>query len=99
MIRRLIQICTLALAAALVAGCANFGRVGGDPRTMTFPLIKFDVPKSERFVLKNGMVVHLITDHELPLISITAYVNTGSMYEPAEQVELLLIVLKVVFLM
>lgn len=88
MIRRLILILTLALVAGVTSGCAGFGRVGGDPRAMTFPLIKFEVPKSERFELKNGMVVHLISDHELPLVSITAYVNTGSMYEPADQVGL-----------
>lgn len=85
MSRRLMLMVLMLLVMGLLSGCAGFGRVGGDPRTMTFPLIKFDVPKSERFELRNGMVVHLISDHELPLVSITAYVNSGSMYEPAEQ--------------
>lgn len=59
---------------------------GGDapnPRTMTFPQLKFEIPKDTRFVLDNGMVVHFIEDHELPLVSITAYVGTGSVYDPS----------------
>ena len=56
-----------------------------DPRTMTFSKLAFEIPKRERVVLKNGMVVYLLEDHELPLVSMTAYVNTGSIYEPAEK--------------
>jgi predicted Zn-dependent peptidase len=88
MSRRLLLLLILMLAVALLSGCAGFGRTGADPRAMTFPLIKFEVPKSERFEYHNGMIVHLITDRELPLVSITAYVNTGSMYEPADKVGL-----------
>jgi len=89
MIRRLL-ILPILCVAAMTAGCATstVSKVGADPRTMTFPLIKFEVPKSERFVLPNGMIVHLISDHELPLVSITAYVNAGSLYEPADKVGL-----------
>jgi len=56
-----------------------------DPRTMTFPSLVFEVPKTERVVLKNGMIVHMLPDRELPLVSITAYVNVGSIYEPADK--------------
>jgi len=56
-----------------------------DPRTMTFPKLTFEIPKSERVQLANGMVVYLLEDHELPLVSMTAYINTGSIYEPAEK--------------
>lgn len=56
-----------------------------DPRTMTFAPLDFQVPKTERVVLKNGMVVHMLPDRELPLVSITAYVNVGSIYEPAHK--------------
>ena len=59
-----------------------------DPRTMTFASLKFEVPKSQRAVLSNGMVVHMIPDRELPLVSMTAYVNIGSIYEPADKVGL-----------
>lgn len=56
-----------------------------DPRTMTFAPLKFEVPKTERTVLSNGMVVHMLPDRELPLVSMTAYVQVGSIYEPAEK--------------
>ncbi len=54
-----------------------------NPRTMTFPPLRFQIPKTERFVLENGMIVHLLEDRELPIVSITAYIGTGSVYEPA----------------
>lgn len=56
-----------------------------DPRTMTFPQPAFEVPRTERAVLKNGMVVHMLPDRELPVVSLTAYVNVGSIYEPADK--------------
>ena len=59
-----------------------------DPRTMTFPALSFTVPKSERFLLDNGMIVYLMTDHELPVVNLTAYLNVGSLYEPEGKVGL-----------
>jgi predicted Zn-dependent peptidase len=49
---------------------------------MSFPPLSFEIPKSQRMELPNGIVVYLLEDHELPLVSITAYVSTGSIYEP-----------------
>lgn len=31
------------------------------------------------------MVVYLLEDHELPLVNMTAYIHTGSIYEPADK--------------
>jgi zinc protease len=80
------NVCTrflVMLAATLaLASCAT-PRTGVDPRTMTFPPLKFTIPESERAVLPNGMVVYMLEDHELPLVSMTAYVHVGSIYEPA----------------
>ena len=53
-----------------------------NPRNITFPPLHFQVPKTERIVLANGMIVHLLEDHELPVVSITAYIGTGTVYEP-----------------
>ncbi|ALF53291.1 peptidase M16 [Nostoc piscinale CENA21] len=50
------------------------------------PAVK--LPKYERFVLQNGMVVYLVEDHELPLVSGSALVRTGSRWEPADKVGL-----------
>ncbi|BCL35518.1 M16 family metallopeptidase [Nostoc sp. MS1] len=52
------------------------------------PLPEIKLPKYERFVLQNGLVVYLMEDHELPLIGGTAMVRTGSRWEPADKVGL-----------
>lgn len=75
------------LTVLMAAGCAT-GPKRLDPRTATFPLQQFSVPQSQRFELDNGMVVHLVTDHELPLVSMTAYVKTGGIYDSDEKVGL-----------
>jgi predicted Zn-dependent peptidase len=54
-----------------------------DPRTMTFPELRFEIPKAERVVLECGMPVYLLRDTELPIINVTAMVRIGSVYEPA----------------
>lgn len=54
-----------------------------NPRTMTFPALDFQIPKAERVALKCGMPVYLLRDTELPIISMTAMVRTGSIYDPA----------------
>lgn len=46
------------------------------------PLPELVIPKPERVVLDNGMVVLLMEDHELPLVSVTALIRTGSRLEP-----------------
>jgi zinc protease len=52
------------------------------------PLPDVKLPKYERYTLKNGMVVYLMEDHELPLVGGTALVRTGSRFEPSEKVGL-----------
>ncbi|MBD6614449.1 insulinase family protein [Komarekiella sp. 'clone 1'] len=52
------------------------------------PLAEIKLPKYERFVLQNGLVVYLMEDHELPLVNGTALVRTGSRLEPSEKVGL-----------
>ena len=80
-------VAAVGITAALAAGTADAaGPV--NPRTMTFAPMKYEIPKAERFVLANGMTVYLMTDRELPLVNVTAYVGTGSIYEPAEKIGL-----------
>jgi zinc protease len=74
----------LLTALLTLASCATPGS-GADPRTMTFPPLKFTVPASDRVILPNGMVVYMLEDHELPLVSMTAYFHVGSIYEPADK--------------
>ncbi|MBE9058186.1 pitrilysin family protein [Sphaerospermopsis sp. LEGE 08334] len=52
------------------------------------PLSEIKLPKYERFVLDNGLVVYLMEDHELPLVSGTTLVKTGSRWESGDKVGL-----------
>jgi predicted Zn-dependent peptidase len=54
-----------------------------NPRNMSFPELRFDIPKAERVLLESGMPVYLLRDPELPIINITAMVHSGSVYETA----------------
>lgn len=73
----------LLLTLGLLAGCTTTGR-NVDPRTLTYPQLKFAIPSSQRITLANGMAVYLLEDHELPLVSLTAYLKTGAIYDPPE---------------
>ncbi len=84
MIRTTCRFLLLLLLAGAVSACATFQKAV-DPRTMTFPPLTFEIPKSQRILLGNGMVIYLLEDHELPIVNINAYVNTGSIYEPVDK--------------
>ena len=47
-----------------------------------------EIPEVERLTLANGMKLFLLEDHELPLISISARIRTGSVYEPSDKIGL-----------
>jgi zinc protease len=74
----------LALSVSAYAG----GAALSDPRAMTFPPVEFSPPEPERVVLENGMVVYLLEDHELPLVSVTVTMRTGSWLDPIDKVGL-----------
>lgn len=52
------------------------------------PLPAFKPQQPKRIELKNGMVIFLQEDHELPLLSATARIRGGSVNEPASKVGL-----------
>ncbi|TAF10241.1 MAG: insulinase family protein [Nostocales cyanobacterium] len=52
------------------------------------PLSEIKLPKYERFVLDNGLVVYLMEDHELPLVTGTTLIKTGSRGEPGDKIGL-----------
>lgn len=78
--RLIISILFLTVCVA-TSFAADSGRA--NPRNMSFPELRFDIPKAERAVLECGMPVYLLRDPELPIINITAMVRAGSVYEPA----------------
>lgn len=74
----------LASVVMVYAGEPTFG----NPRMMTFKPVEFSPPEPERVVLDNGMVVYLLEDHELPLVTITATMRTGSWLDPVDKIGL-----------
>jgi zinc protease len=50
------------------------------------PLPDLVIPEPERIVLENGIVVLLMEDHELPLVSLSAFIRTGSRLEPQDKI-------------
>jgi len=52
------------------------------------PLNQPQPPVPQRIKLDNGMIVYLLEDHELPIIDISVWIRTGSIYEPADKVGL-----------
>ena len=52
------------------------------PDKINYPRLEFHIPQAERVELENGMILFYLQDRELPLVSISAMVRTGSMYDP-----------------
>lgn len=86
----------LGLVLALIFLTLQFS-LGGAPsvaaakpyQELTFPqLPELRLPDYQRFSLDNGLVVYLMEDHELPLVSGSLRIRTGSRFEPADQVGL-----------
>ena len=71
----------LCLATAAFAGQAAPQR----PEGLAYPPLAFNLPKAVRVQLKNGMTLHLLEDHELPLVNIHAMIRIGSAWEPADK--------------
>jgi zinc protease len=82
----LLSTAALFLTSACVTHSADLTL--GDPRGMAFKPVEFSPPEPDRVVLDNGMVLYLLEDHELPLVTMTATMKTGSWLDPTEKVGL-----------
>ncbi len=71
----------------LWSGCA--AEPARDYAKLKYPKLRdIQVPQVQRVTLANGMRLFLLEDHELPLVSISVRIRTGSVHEPAEKVGL-----------
>lgn len=52
------------------------------PDQLTYPALEFRPPQARRIALTNGMVLFHLEDGELPLVSLTAVVRTGTLFDP-----------------
>ncbi len=52
------------------------------PNQIKYPGLVFKIQQAEQVLLENGMILFYLRDSELPLVSISALVRTGSLYDP-----------------
>jgi predicted Zn-dependent peptidase len=82
-------------AFRLAAGAAVLLLCGGavattpappsDPYALTYPPLHFEFPSPTTTTLKNGLVVHMLPDPELPIVDLSFYAGGGSIYDPEEK--------------
>ena len=85
---RPVAILWAAVLLAPVAFSAELTSTLGDPRAMKFDPVTFTIPEVDRVVLENGIIVYLLPDLELPLVTVSAMIRTGAVYEPPDKVGL-----------
>ncbi|NPU83066.1 MAG: insulinase family protein [Syntrophaceae bacterium] len=52
------------------------------PDRLSYPPLDFQVPRAERFLMKNGMVVYFFQDREVPVVNVQAFLKAGSLQDP-----------------
>jgi len=73
------------VAVAVLVALPTFGQARR-PEEIKYPeLPEFEIPEPTRVELDNGMVVILLENDELPLVSLSALVRTGSRWVPADK--------------
>lgn len=53
------------------------------PDKIVYPKLEFALPKAERAVLENGIILYIMEDNELPVVNINALFRTGSIHDSA----------------
>jgi zinc protease len=84
------NVLALALVAALSipAGAQPAADLLLHPSKLKAPPLQFQPPRAKRLVAKNGMIVYLLEDHELPLVYLRMMVRTGAYLEPDDKLGL-----------
>ena len=74
----------------LAAGSASAQPIPAHPTDLTYDLLAFTPPAAadHRHTLSNGVVTFVVEDHELPLVSVSVTVRTGSYLDPPDRVGL-----------
>ena len=81
-------ICLVLFAALLATGVSAQTKVGSYKDLKYPPLGQVKVPVPTEATLSNGMRVFLLEDHELPLVSGSATIRTGNLFDPPEKIGL-----------
>jgi zinc protease len=63
----------------------------GDPRALRYPPLSISFPEPKTTTLKNGLVVHLLPDRDLPIIDVAFFARGGTIYDPEDKAGLALL--------
>lgn len=76
---------TLSPASLLAQTTQGQTNIPAHPRELKYTTLNYTPPKREQYrhVLSNGVVAYLVEDHDLPLVSVSTLVRTGSYLDPA----------------
>lgn len=69
-------------AAALAEGAAP---PSDDPGSLSFAPLSISFPQPEKLTLRNGLVVYLFRDPELPIIDLSFTMKAGPVFDPADK--------------
>ena len=53
-----------------------------NPDKLRYPELRFVIPKAEKIIMDNGLTVYFMEDHEVPLVTLSSVVRSGSVYDP-----------------
>jgi len=56
-----------------------------DPRKLKFPRLEVKPREATRHVLRNGIVVHAVEDHSLPVVNLGILFRAGTIHDPADR--------------
>lgn len=74
------------LASAILATAQPAATIIPSYKQLKYPPLKpVQIPEPVTFTLPNGMKVYLLENHELPLISGSALIRTGNLFDPADK--------------
>jgi predicted Zn-dependent peptidase len=80
---RFFAVCISIISCSLIIPDAAHSLSFPVPDKLHYRPLQFTLPKAERVVLENGIVLFILEDHELPLINVTALIKTGTIDDPA----------------
>ena len=72
----------LVLLCGMIVSGASAAQKFISPDKLKYPGLDFRVPEAERLLLDNGIVLFYLRNDELPLVSVSALVRTGSLHDP-----------------
>jgi zinc protease len=82
-----LSITLIGLLMVVCIGATQAAAQAQKPSDLKFPPLKYDPPhpKDFRMEFKNGLVGYIKEDRDLPLFDISAQINFGSLYVPADK--------------